>query len=191
MQHVFTWKLALQAVFWGTQLLLAMLEFTVASNAAIWYLNEEKPPGWPLKTSIFRIFRYHFGSLAFGSMIVAIIQLIRVILEFVEHQAKKTEMGDTAACLRKWIFNCIRCLLYCLEKCVKFINKNVSLPYLHHERHRTSSPPFWPGLHSDSNLGNFFLYIMLERVWITSEAHCIDFCRQWRSVSHSLHHQTR
>jgi len=33
--------------------------------------------------------RYHLGSIAFGSLIIAIIQIIRVILEYVNHKLNK------------------------------------------------------------------------------------------------------
>lgn len=36
-------------------------------------------------------FRYHFGSLAFGSLIIAIIQMIRVALEYLDHKLKGSE----------------------------------------------------------------------------------------------------
>lgn len=37
--------------------------------------------------------RYHTGSLAFGSLILAIVQVIRVILEYLDHRLKGTETG--------------------------------------------------------------------------------------------------
>lgn len=33
-------------------------------------------------------FRYHTGSLAFGALILAVVQLIRVILEYLDHKLK-------------------------------------------------------------------------------------------------------
>lgn len=39
--------------------------------------------------------RYHTGSLAFGSLILAIVQVIRVILEYLDHRLKGTE-AETA-----------------------------------------------------------------------------------------------
>lgn len=36
-------------------------------------------------------FRYHLGSLAFGSLIIAIIQIIRVLLEYVDGKLKGSE----------------------------------------------------------------------------------------------------
>lgn len=37
--------------------------------------------------------RYHTGSLAFGSLILAIVQVIRVTLEYLDHRLKGTETG--------------------------------------------------------------------------------------------------
>ena len=36
-------------------------------------------------------FRYHIGSLAFGSLIIAIIQMMRVVLEYLDHKIKGKE----------------------------------------------------------------------------------------------------
>ena len=33
--------------------------------------------------------RYHLGSIAFGSLIIAIIQIIRVMLEYIDHKLGK------------------------------------------------------------------------------------------------------
>lgn len=33
-------------------------------------------------------FRYHTGSLAFGSLILSVVQVIRVILEYLDHKLK-------------------------------------------------------------------------------------------------------
>ena len=35
--------------------------------------------------------RYHLGSLAFGSLIIAIVQLIRMFLEYLDHKLKGSE----------------------------------------------------------------------------------------------------
>lgn len=40
--------------------------------------------------------RYHTGSLAFGSLILAIIQIIRVLLEYVDHKLKGKRTDFTA-----------------------------------------------------------------------------------------------
>ena len=35
--------------------------------------------------------RYHLGSLAFGSFIIAVVQMIRIILEYIDHKLKGSE----------------------------------------------------------------------------------------------------
>ena len=63
--------------------------------------------------------RYHTGSLAFGAFLIALVQLIRIFLEYMNHKLKKSE--SKAA---KFIMTCLRCCFWCLEKVLKFINRN-------------------------------------------------------------------
>ena len=46
---------------------------------------------YSVKLKLYFFHRYHLGSLAFGSLIIAIIQMIRVILEYVDHKLKGSE----------------------------------------------------------------------------------------------------
>jgi len=62
---------------------------------------------------------YHLGTLAFGSLILAICRIIRVILEYINHKLSKYDN----ACV-KALMCCLRCFFWCLEKFIKFINKN-------------------------------------------------------------------
>lgn len=63
---------------WCNALLGAIGTFLIASSACMWYYSNG--PGQdlhlPILRSLGRIFRYHLGSLAFGSLILAIIQFI-------------------------------------------------------------------------------------------------------------------
>ena len=66
-------------------------------------------------------FRYNFGSLAFGSFLLAIIWTIRIVFEYVNKKIKDLN-GDNAAV--KCISNAIRCCLDCCHRFVKFLNEN-------------------------------------------------------------------
>lgn len=44
------------------------------------------------------VFRYHTGSLAFGALILAIVQLIRVILEYLDHKLKGEIYESALSC---------------------------------------------------------------------------------------------
>jgi len=51
---------------------------------------------------IMRVCRYHIGSIAFGSLLIAICQLIRVFLEFLDRRLKGREKC-VAKFLIKWV----------------------------------------------------------------------------------------
>ena len=42
-------------------------------------------------SAFWRLVRYHLGTAAFGSFIIALIQLVRIILAYIEHLVKKYE----------------------------------------------------------------------------------------------------
>lgn len=64
-------------------------------------------------------FRYHLGTVAFGALIIAIVRVIRVILEYIDHKVKKFDNPFT-----RCIMCCCKCFFWCLEKFLKFVNKN-------------------------------------------------------------------
>lgn len=70
-------------------------------------------------TTILTIYRYHLGTLAFGSLIITICRIIRVILEYIDHKLKKYDNPVTRA-----IMCCLKCFFWCLEKFLRFINRN-------------------------------------------------------------------
>jgi len=64
--------------------------------------------------------RYHIGSIAFGSFILAVVHIIRAYLLYLETTAtqyKDNRLIRALSCL-------IQCYLRCLEQCIEFINKN-------------------------------------------------------------------
>ena len=62
--------------------------------------------------------RFHSGSLAFGALIIAIVQLARIILAYIQKKLKG-RAGKVAQCL----LCCLQCCLWCLEKILKYINR--------------------------------------------------------------------
>merc|ERR1719218_67991 len=69
--------------------------------------------------------RYHMGTAAFGSLLIAIIKMIQAVVTYIEQQTKKiTDKNEFTKKLAALIFCCIRCCLWCIEKFMKFLNKN-------------------------------------------------------------------
>ncbi len=67
---------------WINALLGAITIFVVASACCMWYYSHG--PGAeldsPIMKSFYMAFRYHFGSLAFGSLILAIVQFMQIVV---------------------------------------------------------------------------------------------------------------
>ena len=65
--------------------------------------------------------KYHIGSIAFGSLIIAIMQMIKVLFEYI-----RRKYSDLIAknLVMKLIVCCVRCCIWCLDACVKHITKN-------------------------------------------------------------------
>jgi len=78
--------------------------------------------GSTILKSAYRFFRYHVGSAAFGSLILAIVQSIKLILKYFEWQAEKFK-GKTNTCI-VCMFKCLICCVNCCESCIKFISKH-------------------------------------------------------------------
>lgn len=54
-----------------------------------WTINKDEIPFFALLNSFMICIRYHLGSVAFGSLLVAIVRFIRIILEFINNKCKK------------------------------------------------------------------------------------------------------
>uniref|UniRef100_A0A673G1Q6 Choline transporter-like protein n=1 Tax=Sinocyclocheilus rhinocerous TaxID=307959 RepID=A0A673G1Q6_9TELE len=108
--------------FWCANFVTALGQMTLAGAFASYYWAPNKPndmPAFPLCASLGRSLRYHTGSLAFGSLILAIIQIIRVLLEYIDHKLKGAENK-----FAKFLLCCLKCCFWCLEKFIKFMNRN-------------------------------------------------------------------
>jgi len=106
---------------WTLAFLHAVGECVIAGAIASYYWVHDKSeiPGSPVAQSLWRVFRYHLGSLMFGALILAVVQFIRFLLAMLEQRVKGKE-----AQMLKWVLKIVQCLLACFEKFIKFLNKN-------------------------------------------------------------------
>ncbi|KAJ2946563.1 hypothetical protein O0L34_g12617 [Tuta absoluta] len=107
--------------FWAMFFVSGVADMMLASTFATWYWTFKKKdvPFFALTGGIFRVLIYHLGTVAFGSLIIAIVRVIRVILEYIDHKLKKFDNP-----LTRCILCCCKCCFWCLENFIKFINKN-------------------------------------------------------------------
>lgn len=64
---------------------------------------------------------FHLGSIALGAFIIAVIQFIRLVLEYVDKKTRTLQQQNKIA---QWLMCMVKCLMWCLEKIVAFINRN-------------------------------------------------------------------
>ncbi|XP_022611303.1 choline transporter-like protein 2 isoform X3 [Seriola dumerili] len=108
--------------FWCANFVTALGQVTLSGAFASYYWAFKKPddiPAYPIFSSLGRALRYHTGSLAFGSLILSVVQVIRVILEYLDHKLKGAQNK-----FAKFLLSCMKCCFWCLEKCIKFLNRN-------------------------------------------------------------------
>ncbi|XP_067354709.1 choline transporter-like protein 2 isoform X2 [Channa argus] len=108
--------------FWCANFVTALGQVTLSGAFASYYWAFKKPddiPSSPIFSSLGRALRYHTGSLAFGSLILSMVQVIRVLLEYLDHKLKGAQNK-----FAKFLLSCMKCCFWCLEKCIKFLNRN-------------------------------------------------------------------
>ncbi|KAM4724899.1 choline transporter-like protein 4 [Anableps anableps] len=110
------------AFLWCVNFVIALGQCTLAGAFASYYWAYNKPddiPMFPVCASFMRALRYHVGSLAFGALILTLIQIVRIILEYIDHKTRSAQN----ACAR-FLLCCLKCCFWCLEKFIKFLNRN-------------------------------------------------------------------
>jgi len=99
------------AMFWSTQIIRNVVHMSVGGVTATWYFlagpNNDGPPN-PLWRSTKRALTTSFGSICFGSLLVAFVQTLRFMV-------RSQDDGFCAVC--------VDCFLSCIEGMLAFINK--------------------------------------------------------------------
>mmetsp|Transcript_33273 Transcript_33273/g.83821 ORF Transcript_33273/g.83821 Transcript_33273/m.83821 type:complete len:809 (+) Transcript_33273:563-2989(+) len=121
------WYMGLYHLFgllWTVQFILGYGYVSLAGAVGhfYWYRGDSAlMPKAPILRGMWNAARYHLGSIALGSLILAVIQFVRILLEYIDRKTKR--LSDTNP-LMKWCMCCVKCCMWCLEKVVKFINRN-------------------------------------------------------------------
>ena len=107
--------------FWSSQFIIAVGQIVVAMCVAKWYFCRDKSSisSGTVFQSIKDSMYYHTGTAAFGSLIIAIIKMIRAAIAYAQKKAKQS--GSKVA---QAVLCALQCYMWCMEKCMKFLNKN-------------------------------------------------------------------
>jgi hypothetical protein len=115
-------------LLWIIAFLICLQQFIIAAMTCMWYFSGQgaEMSDQAGTVSLWMAFKwgawYHQGSIAFGSFCIALVTMIRIVFEYL---AKKYEsVGNKDNVVYKAVTCCMRCVLWCLDKYVKFITKN-------------------------------------------------------------------
>lgn len=117
------WLYVLFGYLWINAFLIGIAQFVISAAAAMWYFtstSDTSGSGSTIK-GLYWAIRYHLGSIAFGSFLIALIQFIRIIFEYYK---SKIEAANKNNPLIKALLCITSCCLDCLERFIKFITKN-------------------------------------------------------------------
>jgi len=107
--------LLLVSYYWTYQVLCNMVHVTTAGTVGTWWFVPGEANGcWStaLRDSFWRASTYSFGSICLGSLLVAVVQALRMMA----HQARQNEDMQLLACL-------IECILACIQDIIEYFNK--------------------------------------------------------------------
>lgn len=132
------------AALWISQLCLACQNLIIAGAVADWFftryatnkltsfvfasmflfdfIRDKSRLGCPVARSVGYAVRYHLGSLAFGSLLIALMKLVRMLFNYLERKLRNanTTCFGLVTCLTCFC----KCCLYCFEKFLQGLCSN-------------------------------------------------------------------
>lgn len=114
-QNLFVVFLLFLSYYWVHQVLQNTVHVTVAGTVGTWwFVPSEASSFWStaLSDSLYRASTYSFGSICFGSLLVAIIQALRAL----EHYARSSDDYKFLVCI-------IQCILACIQSIIEYFNR--------------------------------------------------------------------
>mmetsp|Transcript_113965 Transcript_113965/g.302883 ORF Transcript_113965/g.302883 Transcript_113965/m.302883 type:complete len:627 (-) Transcript_113965:171-2051(-) len=114
------------ASFWILAFVSALYQFVIAYATAEYYFtpydhDDEKDVGCCVLCEGLHIgLLYHTGSLAFGSLLIALLQTFQKVIEYAEAKNEETANSQVV----KILLCCCACCVNCCKDTIQFINKN-------------------------------------------------------------------
>lgn len=122
------WYFNLFAILWILAFILSLGKLVIGASCSIWYFSQTASGQTaaagrgPVSKAYYWTFRYHLGSVAFGSFLLAVVWAIRIAFEYIYHQINNNELISQNKFIQLGL-KIVRCCLACFERLVRFINK--------------------------------------------------------------------
>lgn len=106
------------AMYWVTEWLKNTIHVIISGVYGSWYFCPNDPPRGVTRGAARRAFTYSFGSIAFGSLVVAIINMLRQACSIARQQ--EAAQGNAVAAIA---LCCLGCVIGILDWAVQFLNR--------------------------------------------------------------------
>lgn len=121
--------LLLISLYWGIQVIKSVVQTTVCGTLACWWFQPKRES--PVRGSLFRSLTTSFGSICFGSLIVAVISALREIVYILRMRAQQAatsrdsrrDSNALAVAFASCLYMITEYLLSCLEAAAQYFNK--------------------------------------------------------------------
>ena len=97
---------------------------TISLAGSSWFFSapgDEKDTTGRVAESYITVARYHPGTVAFGTLLFAIMGMLRAIMNALEKRLRDTSGANAACCL---FLCCANCCLSCLDRIVRFLTEH-------------------------------------------------------------------
>lgn len=112
-------------LLWGMAFIVAVGDMIIAGAVGQWYFtresNGEKELHSPVWRSVHRTLRFHLGTAAFGSFVLALVGLIKWIMRYVTKKVRDAS-GDSKI-VKVFVCMCM-CCVRCFERCIAFLDRH-------------------------------------------------------------------
>ena len=121
-------------LLWTCAFIGGVATVTIAGAVGTWYFSEMPKDApeelqklkyprskFPVLASLLMTLRYYLGTVAAGSLLIALVQMLRAVMAYVSHRLKSAAEGNSWI---KWALCLVNCCLACLDCCVQLITRN-------------------------------------------------------------------
>jgi len=113
---------------WLSAFIIACNEFAVICASATWYFSRKDiadSDGIPGDADVWKgfwwSFRYQMGTLAFGSLLLTLVWIIRSLFEYIGEKLHEATAGNKCT---ECLLCCMRCCLDCFDRFIRYLNRN-------------------------------------------------------------------
>jgi len=122
-----SWIVHIVGIVWTMNVALGVAWVCQSGAVAQWFFSSEAtqeaiPFGCGFRavwSSHWRAVRYHVGSVAFGSAIITVCNLIRIVLATIDYYTRELQQNNLVL---KVVMKCAQCCMWCMERTIQFIS---------------------------------------------------------------------